>query len=74
MLRPANINSTDITGGGLVLSGKNKRNKSKKRGGSMPVLGGLAVVMGRSGRKTKKGKSKKANKSRKNKSRKSSKK
>ncbi len=73
MLRPANINSSDITGGGLVLGGKNKRNKSKKRGG-MPVLGGLAVFMGRSGGKTKKGKSKKANKSRKNKSRKGSKK
>ena len=72
MLRPANINSSDITGG-LVLGGKNKRNKSKKRGG-MPVLGGAVVLMGRAGGKTKKGKSKKANKSRKNKSRKSSKK
>lgn len=72
MLRPANINSSDITGG-LVLGGKNKRKKSNKRGG-IPMIGGLQVVMGRAGGKTKKGKSKKANKSRKNKSRKSSKK
>jgi uncharacterized membrane protein len=66
ILRPANINSSDITGG-LVLGGKNKSKKSKKRGG-MPVLGGVPIVMGRAGGKTKK------NKSKKNKSRKSSKK
>lgn len=65
MLRPANINSSDITGGALPLGGKSK--KSKKRGG-------VVAMMGRAGGKTKKGKSKKANKSRKNKSRKSSKK
>ena len=63
MLRPANINSSDITGGSVFLGGKKK---PKKRGG--------LNVMGRAGGKTKKGKSKKANKSRKNKSRKSSKK
>ena len=70
MLRPANINSSDITGGTVLIGGKKK---PKKRGG-IPMIGGVVAMMGRSGGKTKKGKSKKANKSRKNKSRKSSKK